>query len=348
MVDFDEEPQYRGKDLARDFSYDPEEMKRLLEEMALEAGVDVRLHTRVVAAHRDDAGRLDLVVTESKSGREAWAARAFVDATGDGDLPACLGCGYDVGHPASGKVQPLSMIALVTGIRAPEVETYITEWHAGFPPKTRLYEAFQRAGIAISYSKPCLMRIRDDLFVLALNHEYGVLATDARGISQATVRARAEIHRAVDAMRAGGGVWANLRVVATSGQIGVREGRRVHGRYTVTARDLIEGRRHEDAVVRVTFPVDVHSFDPSRGQAHGREGVEARPYDIPLRALIARDVDGLLMAGRCISGDFIAHASYRVTGNAVAMGQAAGGHRVAARAALSGRLPHEVPWTRQA
>ncbi len=53
-------------------------------------------------------------------------------------------------------------------------------------------------------------------------------------------------------------------------------------------------------------------------------GVKTKPYDIPHRALIARDVDGLMMAGRCISGDFIAHASYRVTGNATAMGEAAG------------------------
>jgi len=68
----------------------------------------------------------------------------------------------------------------------------------------------------------------------------------------------------------------------------------------------------------------------------------SQPYDIPLRALIARDVDGLLMAGRCISSDFIAHSSYRVTGNAVAMGQAAG--VCAARAALSDTLPHKVRW----
>ena len=49
-----------------------------------------------------------------------------------------------------------------------------------------------------------------------------------------------------------------------------------------------------------------------------------------------------MMAGRCISGDYIAHASYRVTGNAVAMGEAAGA--VAALAAQTKRLPHEVPW----
>jgi hypothetical protein len=62
--------------------------------------------------------------------------------------------------------------------------------------------------------------------------------------------------------------------------------------------------------------------------------------------MIAKDVDGLLMAGRCISGDFIAHASYRVTGDAVAMGEAAGA--VAALAARSKRLPHDVPWEQAA
>jgi hypothetical protein len=58
--------------------------------------------------------------------------------------------------------------------------------------------------------------------------------------------------------------------------------------------------------------------------------------------LIAKDVDGLMMAGRCISGDFVAHASCRVTGNAVAMGEAAG--KVAALAAQTNRLPHEINW----
>jgi hypothetical protein len=78
------------------------------------------------------------------------------------------------------------------------------------------------------------------------------------------------------------------------------------------------------------------------GQPVSNEGVKTQPYDIPLRALIARDVDGLMLAGRCISGDFIAHASYRVTGNAVAMGEAAGA--TAALAALTKRAPHEVNW----
>ncbi len=100
-----------------------------------------------------------------------------------------------------------------------------------------------------------------------------------------------------------------------------------------------------DHVVRATFAVDIHalSAEENKKSAYADAGVKAQPYDIPLRALIARDVDGLLMAGRCISGDFIAHASYPVTGNAVAMGEAAGAAAVVA--ARTKAMPHDVPWS---
>lgn len=140
-------------------------------------------------------------------------------------------------------------------------------------------------------------------------------------------------------------MWANLRIVATGAQIGVREGRRVHGRYTVSLQDLIDGRRHDDAVCRVTFGIDVHSTNKAvdTGIDHS-DKVRSQPYDIPYRALVAKDVDGLLLAGRCISGDFIAHSSYRVTGNSVALGEAAG--LAAAVAAKKGVGPHELDWAR--
>ena len=65
-----------------------------------------------------------------------------------------------------------------------------------------------------------------------------------------------------------------------------------------------------------------------------------KPYDIPLRALVCRDVDCLMMAGRCISGDRIAHGSYRVTGNAVDMGYSAG--CAAAKFISEGKTPHSL------
>ena len=90
------------------------------------------------------------------------------------------------------------------------------------------------------------------------------------------------------------------------------------------------------------FPIDVHSTSPDKTKEIETKPFKSQPYDIPLRSLIAADIDGLMVAGRCISGDFIAHSSYRVTGNAVAMGEAAG--VTSAIAAREKVLPHEVPF----
>jgi len=208
--------------------------------------------------------------------------------------------------------------------------------------------ALKAAGVTPSYGKATLFPIKDNLVLLMANHEYGINATDAAQVTEATMRARAEVNDIVRKLRKSGGAWSGAQIVATPAQIGVRDGRRIKGRYLMTKEDLIEGRRQEDSVVRATFPVDIHALtaEENKKAAYSNAGVKVKPYDIPLRALIARDVDGLMMAGRCISGDFIAHASYRVTGNAVAMGEAAG--VTSALAASSKRAPHEVSWTEAA
>jgi len=234
-------------------------------------------------------------------------------------------------------------MAILTGVEHEKIRAFVRgKEKDSNAPKKRLLAEMQKAGFTPSYSRPTLFRIHDNLFCLAANHEYGYVPTDAAQLTAATVHARAEIHRIVTALRSLGGPWQSLQLVATNEQIGVREGRRIHGRYTVSADDLAAGARHDDAICRVYFGVDIHSPKKAEGTAIARSEVRARPYEIPLRALIARDVSGLLLAGRCLSGDFIAHSGYRVTGSAVATGQAAG--TVAAVAAQTNTAPHHVPW----
>jgi hypothetical protein len=201
-----------------------------------------------------------------------------------------------------------------------------------------------RAGVTPSYGAACMFPVHGNLVLLMANHEYGINATDAAQVTEATIRARSELHRIVRGLRKLGGPWEGVQIAATPEQIGIRDGRRIKGRYFMTKEDVVTGARQADAVVRATYPVDVHALtaDDNKKAAWDDAGVKSQPYDIPLRALIARDVDGLMMAGRCISGDFIAHASYRVTGNAVAMGEAAGA--TAALAAARATLPHDVSW----
>ncbi len=327
--------------------YEPEGMKLLLEDLFVEAGIKFQYHTRVAVAYREGR-RLNTVVTESKSGRQAWRALVFIDTTGDGDLGALAGCSFEFGEADSCPCQPMSLNALLV---CKDVEALTSYLHLSDPvaTNTATKEAFlaeiQRTGHFPSYSKPTLWQIRDNLLLVMMNHQYGVPCFDAAKITEATVMARSELNKIVNGLRKLGGPWEGLQIAATAEQIGVRDGRRIAGRYTVNKDDVINGARYDDAVVRPTFPVDIHALSAEHNKVAGfsNRGIKVQPYDIPLRALIAKDVDGLMMAGRCISGDFIAHSSYRVTGNAVAMGEAAG--VTAALAALSIRMPHEIAWS---
>ncbi len=321
----------------RDF--DVETLKVVLDEFCSEAGVRTRCYTRVCAASVQE-GRLDAVLTESKSGREAWRAKVFVDCTGDGDLGAQAGCRFEIGQPGTGLCQPMSVMALLAGYGTSDQPPFnIREWGRN---KDWIKAEMEAVGVSPSYSRPTMFLIDEGWVNMMANHEYGYRGPDAQKLTDASMAGRAENLRIVAALRARGGRWKNLRMAATSAQIGVRESRRIHGLYTVTRQDLERGSRFEDAVCRVTFCVDIHALDPSRGKGIDASGVHVRPYDIPLRALIAADVEGLMMAGRCISGDFVAHSSYRVSGDAAALGEAAG--VAAAIAARSKIVPSRVPY----
>ena len=327
--------------------YEPEGMKLLLEEMAMEAGVKFQYHTKVCAAFKDGR-RLTTIVTESKSGRQAWTAPVFIDTTGDGDLGAQAGCEWEVGEAKSCPCQPMSLNALIVVQDADALGKFT---HGADPSKAdgdsknNFRAAIESTGHFPSYSKPTLWQVRDNLMLVMMNHEYGVLAFDAAEVTAATVRARAEMNKMISGLRKLGGPWEGVQIAATAEQIGVRDGRRIRGRYVMNETDVTTGARFDDAVTRATFSIDIHALSAEHNKESGytNRGLKVKPYDIPLRALIAKDVDGLMMAGRCISGDFIAHSSYRVTGNAVAMGEAAGA--IAGIAALSKRAPHEVPWS---
>jgi len=306
------------------FATDVEIMKLMLEEKCIEAGVMLRLHSRIVAAGIDDTQNIDYIITESKSGREAWKAKVFIDTSGDGDLGALAGCEFDFGHPETKLTQPMSLICLLTGINFNDVKNVLIGYTDTYKEATeRLKDELKRGGNIPSYGNPSLFHVIDDIFLLMANHQYKVSAINANDVTKATITARKEIHEQVNALKKLGGRWKNLRIAASAEQIGTTEGRRLKGLYTLTADDIINGNKFEDSVCRCDVGIDIHSTDPAKAK-----GIEAHPrckaYDIPLRALISKDRSNMLMAGRCISGDFIAHSSYRMTGTAVATGEAAG------------------------
>ncbi|MDO4575649.1 MAG: FAD-dependent oxidoreductase [Planctomycetia bacterium] len=317
----------------RNFVYEPEYMKFVCEEMCAEAGVQVLLQAPVAAVYRDASGKkIETILTESKSGRQAWRAPVFIDATGDGDLAALAGCGFEMGISPEGFGQPATLNALIVVRDSTALSRFISNDPAMWVPggHSDSFRAFlseiQRAGKTPSYFNPTLFKVHENLLLMMINHEYQLRVDDAQAISNATIRARREILEIASALERLGGPWAGLRVAASAEQIGHRCGRRIHGRYTVTREDVEKGSVFEDGITTSRFGIDIHAmdFETNQKETISRGGVKFKPFQIPLRSLRARDVENLFMAGRCISGDFIAHASYRVTGSAVAMGEAAG------------------------
>ncbi len=335
-----------GKRMDDGWVYHPELMKLLLEDMLLEAGVNIKLFTRIVGATTNSDNALTAILTESKSGREALTARTFIDATGDGDLAAQAGCSFDFGRPGDGITQPMSLMALFHGVNTKEIAPFINHYafHQGLGrAKANLLNEFREAGIDPSYGGPSIFEIHNGLYALMANHQYNVSAINADDVTRATLEARRENNALISALQKKGGPWKGIELISTGEQIGTREARRIHGRYSVSDEDLKNGSRFDDGICRVTFPIDVHSTNPKESKAIESKPFRSKPYDIPLRALMAKDVDGLVLAGRCISGSFLAHSNYRVTGNAVAMGEAAG--VTCAVAVRNGVLPHEVPFS---
>jgi hypothetical protein len=143
--------------------------------------------------------------------------------------------------------------------------------------------------------------------------------TEGASLSEAERLARRQLARVVAYLQRT--TYPRHQLIASAARIGIREGRRIVGDYVLTEKDILGGRRFDDAVAVATSQIDFHSLTKP-GHAGRRQRVE--PYGIPYRCLTVRGLTRLLTAGKCISGDQVAMSSYRMTPTCCAMGQAAG------------------------
>lgn len=298
----------------------------VLEQMCLEANVTLRYGT-VVTGVRKDGDKVTALELFSKSGLECVTADAFIDTTGDGDVCALAGCGFDLGDE-NGSCQPMSYNITVSGVKLDDIKNYCTHVPGieGPKAKRRLYELLCSLEMKTSSAIPFFMPIpgEDDRFVFSCNHQYDASALSADDITKAVVDGRQECFAAISALKNSGGIWKDIKIIGVPEHIGVREGRRIHGKYTVTTDDLVNGTTFKNPACHVTFNVDIHC--KKHGFTTGGITVHEGGYDIPLEALMAKDFENLYMAGRCISGDYYAHASYRVMGNTLMMGESIGAY----------------------
>ena len=138
----------------------------------------------------------------------------------------------------------------------------------------------------------------------------------------------------------GCGTPKDVRLLSTASTIGIRESRHVSGEYRLDKSDVVEGRVPSDSVFLCSNSIDLHAGGNDKSGTVYMTIRDGNWYGVPYRCLVPRKVDGLLVAGRCVSASSVAAAAIRVMPPCMAMGQAAG--TAAALAVKSGALPGRI------
>ncbi len=280
-------------------------------------------------------GRLQGVVVGTKQGLRTIRAARFVDATGSGDLGYFAACPTVVGRASDGKVQGMTLVTMWGGPEESRRDEVLRN-HAAVDRlmRERIAEGtFPPAG-AFHFGTNYLWRWRCSLDAIATGDPL-----DAEDLTRATMEARAKVPKLLKFFRENYPGLENLELDFMGGMLGIRESRRVLGQYVFDAPDVLQRRRFPDAVGHGFWMIDVHDPEGSGYTTWREKDRHLKPgetYQIPYRMLVARDVDNLLVAGRCASATHQGMAALRIQTHCHLMGQAAG---FAAAMSLEANVP---------
>ena len=181
--------------------------------------------------------------------------------------------------------------------------------------------------------------VKPDEWFVNVSRMNGVDATDPESLSSAETAGRRQVREVMAFFREYVPGAEDVRLLSTASTVGIRESRHVAGEYRLDRDDVIEGRIPEDSVLLCSNSIDLHAGRGASGTLYMtiRDGDR---YGVPYRCLVPQKVDGLLVAGRCVSASSVAAAAIRVMPPCMAMGQAAG--TAAAIAVRSGSSPRDV------
>lgn len=332
---------------------EPEVMKRVADDLIAEAGVHVMLHTLGATPIMEDH-RVVGAYIENKDGRSAIRATVTVDATGDGDVIARSGAEWVKGD----ELQPMTMSFRLVGAApssnishdvptllpiGPEAvvltDPVLTEFSSARRDidldAQRMADAAGRGELP-RYGGPWFGGLDKDVVWVNATRVVGD-ASIAADMTRAEVQGRRDTKQIVDYFVDTVPAFSHARLIQTSTQIGVRETRRLVGVATMTGDEVRGGNRCDDSIAVGCWPIDVH---PTQREVGTHSMFVPAPFDISFRVLLPRHVDGLIVAGRCVSVDREALGSVRVGATCAAMGQAAGA--AAAIAAASGDRVRDI------
>ena len=314
------------------YGWQPELFKLMLDDMIVEAGVDILFHTRVVNVVMD--GReLKSVLAASKSGTLEIRAQFFIDASGDGELMALSGCAYQLGREEDNLCQPMTTCFRLSNVN---MEKYYEE----IPGLQKLYNEKQKTGEITNPRENMLIMGEVSRGVLHFNTTRIVKhnPVDPTELSRAEMEARKQVLELYNFLRQNSEAFRESAIVSVAQNIGVRESRKLLGVHVLTADDLKSLTIFDDSIALGNYDIDIHN--PEGTGTYIYSFPKEAYYSIPYRSLLPRETDNLLVAGRCLSATHEAHSAVRIMPICTCMGEAAGA--AAAQAVHTGKNAHTL------
>jgi hypothetical protein len=321
-------------------TYLAEHLKVAWEDLVTTAGARVLLHALLQAVQVHD-GRVSGVVLATRAGLARVTASIFVDASGDADLSAFAGFGYET----AGELDPAQ--TLTTTFRMANVDLV----RRRLVSKAAFHALMAEAADSGDYDLPrregsdhitpvdgmvATVMTRLDSYRRDADGRI-VNATDPWFLTEAEIAGRRQALEYVRFLVDRVPGYEHASLVALGTQIGVRETRRVYGDARLTRDDVLAARQFDDGVGLCGAPIEDHHPGSDTTWQYLPDG---EAVGIPYRTLLVRDATNVLVAGRCFSATHDAHASVRSMAQCMAMGQAAG--TAAAQAVATRQDPRDI------
>ncbi len=311
--------------------FESEGLKLVLDEMLCEAGVEILYHTTFLEPILEQNKIVGIKVA-SKSGIKAIESNVVIDCTGDGDVAYRSGVPFEMGNEELGLIQPATMFYHISNVDSDALEADIQANINNFYRKDgvnyrslhwRVTEARENGDWSLDRVSIGIFRMpKKDEWCVNTSRIMNVDSTDNKSLSGAEIEGRRQVDEITRFFRKYVPGCENARIKATASHIGIRESRHIKGEYRLTAEDLLNAKVPEDSVFIAANSVDVHGrFGPKSNEY---VPINGKYYGVPYRSLVPVNIDGLLVAGRCLSADSTAAGAVRVMPPCMAMGQAAG------------------------
>lgn len=328
--------------------FDAEIYKYVAQEMVLESGADILFYTQLSDVKTEE-NLIEYIEVLNKSGKQKFKAKIYIDCSGDADLVYMAGGQFI-------KKETFQNSSILIHLGGVDLERFLCDLNEGKSVKgngtwhTRVIRAYKKpdgeksivhlAGHFVFNNKETTftaVSFRDGEIYLNASRTAGYDCANGKDLSIVETLERRNVINLIKNLNKYVPAFKDAVILNTS-PVGVRETRNILGDYVLTKEDVLEGRTFSDGIAKGAYPIDIH--DPKGGRTSFQFIRDGGSYSIPYRAFLPKNIDNVLVAGRCISANHEANGTTRIMGCVVSQGQAVG--TAAALGVAEGVIPRAV------